>query len=78
MNRLLEINSCKNRAWLGCRRLARTKERIKRIRERIRRNPQRSANKIAAEENMSRRTSHVTLNEDLGFRLSHKKSSRFD
>ena len=75
----METNSCKNRAQPGRRHSVRIKEqKRKKNREKIQRNPQRSANKIAAEENMSRRTSHVTLNEDLGFRLSHKKSSRFD
>ena len=65
--------SCKNRARPSRRRSTRTNKRIKRIREKIRRNPQRFANKIAAEENESRRTVQVILNEDLRFRPNRKR-----
>ena len=70
---LLDINNCKDRPksgylWSVC-----TKGRIERICEKIRRNPQRFANKIAAEENESRRTVQVILNEDLRFRPNRKR-----
>lgn len=73
INRLLDTNSCKDRPRSGRPRTVRTKKCIKRIREKIRRNPQRSANKMAAEENMSRRTMQLILNEDLGFRPYRKR-----
>ena len=69
----METISCKNRAQPGRHCLAHTKERIKRICEKIRRNPQRSANKIAAEENVNRRTLQVILNDYLGFLLYREK-----
>ena len=67
INQLLETNSCKNTARAGCPRSACTKEQLKRIPEKIRRNPQHSANKMAAEEIVSCRTMQFTLNEYLGF-----------
>ena len=73
INRSLETNSCKNRARPGRRQSARIKKHIKRIREKIRRNPQRSAYKIGAEEHVSRRALQVILNEDLGFHLYCKR-----
>ena len=69
----METNSCKNRAWPGRRCSVRTKEHIKRIREKIQRNPQCSANKIAAEDNVSHTTGQVILNEDLGFHPYRKR-----
>ena len=65
--------SRKNRAWPGRQCLAGIIEHIKRIREKIRRNPQRSAYKIGAEEHVSRRALQVILNEDLGFHLYCKR-----
>lgn len=47
INRLYVSNSSKNRLMSGCHWWVRTKERIKRIRENIRRNPQLSANKMS-------------------------------
>ena len=73
MNRLLESNSCKDRPRSGRPCTVPTKEHIKRIREKIRRNPQHSATKIASEENVSRRTMQLIINEDLGFCLSRKR-----
>ena len=67
INRLFETNSCKDIALPGRHRSTRTKEHIKRIREKIRRNPQQSAHKIDAEENVSRKTMQVVLIKDLGF-----------
>ena len=64
----METNSCKNRARPARPCSARTKEGIKGIHEKIRRNPQRSAIKTDAEENVNRRTVQVILNEDQGFR----------
>ena len=53
--------------------MAHTKERIKGNREKIRRNPLLSSNKMAAKENVNRKTMQVKLNEDLGSRLYCKR-----
>ena len=74
MNRLLETNSCKNRArwqtWsssLGSDKREHKKNSWKDA-------PQHSANKVAAEANVSRRTVQVILNEYLGFRPYRKRN----
>lgn len=54
----------------------RTKDRIKWIREKIRRNPQRSARKLAAEENVNRESMRQLLKYDLGFRTYRKRKLR--
>ena len=74
-HQLLDINSCEDRPSSGCPRSVLTKERNKRIREKMRRNPRCSANKMAAEENVSRRSKQV-INESLGFHPYHIRNAQ--
>ena len=69
LHRLLDTNCHKHQSMLGRLWCLRKKERFKRICESMPRNPQRSTNKMAAEENVRCRTTQVVINEDLIFRL---------
>ena len=62
INKLLENNSWKDRAWPGHPCSVHTKKRIQLICEKVQRNPQCSANKMTAEEYASRRTMEDILN----------------
>ena len=72
INRLLETNSCKNRARSNHHRLAHTKEHLKRIVKDTKKSST-FCKSIAAEENVNNRTVQVILNEDLGFRPYRKR-----
>ena len=65
IKRFNETGELENRKSSGRSRTVRTPEKIKVIRERIRRNPTRSARKLAKETNTSRSTIQRILHEDL-------------
>lgn len=73
VDRLRDTGSVKDRPRSGRPRNIRTMERIKRIREKIRRNPVRSGNKMAKEENTSKTSMRRLLNVDLGVRPYRKR-----
>lgn len=73
--RLRETGSIENRKGSGRPRSARTSDRVKRIREKIRRNPNRSARKMATEEKISIRSMRRILKDDLHL-IPYKKRLR--
>ena len=64
---LLDSISSKDRPRSGYPHSVHTKEGIKRIQEKLRKNPQHSANKMAAKESMSSKIMQVIIKDDLGF-----------
>ncbi len=70
--RLRDTGSIQDRPRSGRTRTCRTKERITRVREKIRRNPQRSARKLALEEGIDTRSMRRIVQIDLG-RKAYKK-----
>jgi transposase len=74
VRRLKETGSIKDRPRSGRPRTVRTRERKKRIREKIRRNPRRSARKLASEEGVSDRSMRRLLRDDLHL-FPYKKRS---
>ncbi|CAF3594855.1 unnamed protein product [Rotaria socialis] len=72
ISRLRDTGSIQDRPRTGRPRTCRTKERIKRIREKIRRNPERSARKLAMEEDIDNRSMRRILQIDLGL-IPYKK-----
>ena len=66
--RLRDTGSVKDRSRCGRPRSARTKNRIKVVREKIRRISRRSAGKLALETNTSKRSMRRILNIDLGLK----------
>lgn len=75
VQRLRDTGSVKNRPGSGQPRTARTKERVKRIREKIRRNPNRSGRKLAREEQISQRSMRRILKDELQLK-PYKKRKR--
>lgn len=73
IRRLRETGTVKDRPRSGRPRSARTKNRIKRIREKIRRIPERSARKMAKDENISEKSMRRILRDDLGLRPYRKR-----
>ena len=66
ISRLRDTGSIQDRPRSGRPRTCRTKERISRIREKIRQNPERSARKLALEEDIDNRSTRLILQIDLG------------
>ena len=75
IRRLRDTGSVQDRPRSGRPCTCRTKERIKRVREKIRRNPQRSAKKLALEEGTDDRSMRRDLHIDLGFKTYKKHKS---
>lgn len=73
IKRLRETGSIKNRPKSGRPRSARTKKLIKAVRERIRRNPERSARKLAADFQVSNTTMRRVLKNDLQLKPYKKR-----
>jgi transposase len=72
INRLRDTGSIKNRPGSGRNRTARTKERIKIVRDKVRRNPRRSSGKLALETGTSKTSMRRILNIDLGLKPYRK------
>ena len=75
IRRLRDTGSVQDRPRSGRPRACRTKERIKRVRKVIRRNPQRSARKLALEEGTDDRSMRRVLHIDLGLKTYKKRKS---
>lgn len=73
IERLRGTGSIKDRPKSGRKRTVRTKKLIKAVRERIRRNPERSANKLASDMGKSRTTMQRILKEDLQLKPYKKR-----
>ena len=73
IRRLRDTGSIQDRPRSGRPRTCRTEERIKRVREKIRRNPQRSAAKLALEEGIDDRSMRRILQIDLGLKAYKKR-----
>ena len=73
IHRLRDIGSIQDRPRSGRPRMCRTKERIKRVREKVRRNPQRSATKLALKEGIDDRSMRRILQIDLGLKAYKKR-----
>ena len=73
IQRLRETGSVGDRQRSGRPRTVRTKERVKRVREKIRRNPERSQRKLAVEEKVSRSSIQRILKNDLMLRPYKKR-----
>lgn len=73
IERYHETGSTKDRPRSGRPRTVCTKDRIKRVREKIRRNPERSARRLAKEENVSATSMRRLLAKDLGLKPYRKR-----
>ncbi|CAF0950007.1 unnamed protein product [Didymodactylos carnosus] len=73
IRRLRDTGSIPDHPRSGRPRTCRTKERIKRVREKIRRNPQRSARKLALEEDIDTRSMRRIVQIDLGLKAYKKR-----
>lgn len=73
IRRLRGTGSVKDRPRCGRPRTCRAKECIKRVREKIRRNPPRSATKLALEEDVDDRSMRRILHIDLGLKTYKKR-----
>lgn len=73
LKRFRDTGDCRKQAQGGSKRTVRTPELIKVVRERIRRNPARSARKLAKELNVGPNNINRILHEDLGLRAFKKR-----